>query len=61
MKYAQDMTQLIGHTPLLRINALSDGPGQVFAKLEMFNPFSVKDRPALAMVQAAEEELILKL
>ena len=59
MKYAQDMTQLIGHTPLLRINALNDGPGQVFAKLEMFNPFSVKDRPALAMVQAAEEEGLL--
>lgn len=60
MKYAQDMTQLIGHTPLLRINALSDGPGQVFAKLEMFNPFSVKDRPALAMLQAAEEEGLLR-
>lgn len=60
MKYAQDMTQLIGHTPLLRINALNDGPGQVFAKLEMFNPFSVKDRPALAMVQAAEEEGLLR-
>lgn len=55
MKYAADLTQLIGHTPLVRINKLNTGPAVLFAKLEMFNPFSVKDRPALAMLQEAQQ------
>ena len=55
MSYAADLTQLIGNTPLVRINKINPGPGQVFAKLEMFNPFSVKDRAALSMLQAAEK------
>lgn len=59
MKYAADITQLIGNTPLVRINRLNNGPAQVFAKLEMFNPFSVKDRPALAMIEAAEQDGLL--
>ena len=55
MPYAADLTQLIGNTPLVRINKINPGPGRVFAKLEMFNPFSVKDRVALSMLQAAEK------
>lgn len=60
MKYADNMLQLIGHTPLVKINKLTPGPGNLFAKLEMFNPFSVKDRPALAMLQAAEQSGALR-
>ena len=45
MQYAPDLTQLIGHTPLVRINKLNAGPAELYAKLEMFNPYSVKDRP----------------
>lgn len=60
MKYAADMTQLVGHTPLVRINKINPGPGAVYAKLEMFNPFSVKDRPALAMIEAAEKNGLLQ-
>ncbi len=60
MKYADNMLQLVGHTPLVKINKLNPGPGSLFAKLEMFNPFSVKDRPALAMLQAAEQSGALR-
>lgn len=59
MKYAADMTQLIGSTPLVRINKINPGPGTVFAKLEMLNPFSVKDRPALSMIENAERSGLL--
>jgi len=48
----------IGHTPLVRLNALAQGVRvPIFAKLEFFNPLgSVKDRIGLAMVEAAERE-----
>lgn len=59
MKYAADMTQLIANTPLVRINKLNNGQANLYAKLEMFNPFSVKDRPALSMIEAAEKEGLL--
>lgn len=49
----------IGRTPLAEINQLQAGPGRVWAKLEMFNPFSVKDRAALYMINAAEKEGLL--
>ena len=57
MKIAQDMTQLVGHTPLVRINKLSRGLGaEILAKLEFFNPCgSVKDRIGVSMVEAAEK------
>ena len=51
----------IGNTPLVRINRLNSGAAEVVAKVESFNPgSSVKDRIALAMVEAAEKAGVLK-
>lgn len=57
MRIAQSVTELIGNTPLVRLNRLTQGLGaQVVCKLEFFNPaHSVKDRIALAMIEAAEQ------
>jgi cysteine synthase A len=51
-----DATQLVGHTPLVRINKITDGaPATVVGKLEFYNPASsVKDRIGVAIVDAAE-------
>ncbi len=56
-KIAHDITELIGGTPLVRINRLSAATDvEILAKLEFFNPAnSVKDRIGLAMITAAEE------
>jgi cysteine synthase A len=56
MKIANDVTQLIGRTPLVRLNRLNKGStAQILAKLEYCNPaHSVKDRIGLAMIEAAE-------
>jgi cysteine synthase A len=61
MKIADDVTGLIGHTPLVRINRLAAGlPGRIVAKLEFYNPSnSVKDRIAGAMIEAAEKAGLL--
>jgi cysteine synthase A len=61
MKIADDVTGLIGHTPLVRINRLAAGlPGRIAAKLEFYNPSnSVKDRIAGAMIEAAEQAGLL--
>ncbi len=58
----QSITALIGHTPLLKVNRLTaDTHATVLAKLEYFNPSgSVKDRVALAMIEAAEQSGKLK-
>lgn len=57
MKYASDITETVGGTPLVRLNRVTGGcRALVLAKLERFNPLSsVKDRTALAMIRAAEE------
>lgn len=56
MRYANDATALIGGTPLVRLNKVTDGAGAlVLAKLEMYNPTnSVKCRIAVGMINAAE-------
>ena len=58
MKRARDITELIGRTPLVRLNRISDETGaEVLGKLESFNPGgSVKDRIGLAMIDAAERD-----
>ena len=58
MPIYDDVTKLIGRTPLVRINRLSEGAGAtVLAKLEFYNPASsVKDRIGVAMIEAAEAE-----
>lgn len=55
MNIANNLTELIGNTPLVKINKLTDA--NIFAKLENFNPAgSVKDRPALNMIKTAEDQ-----
>lgn len=62
MRVANDITDLIGKTPIVKLNRMTDeDSADVYLKLEFMNPASsVKDRIALAMIEAAEKEGKLK-
>ena len=62
MTLYQNITEVVGNTPLVRLNRVTDGAAaQVYAKLEFYNPTStVKDRIGIAMVDAAESSGELK-
>ncbi|GAA4059466.1 cysteine synthase A [Amphibacillus indicireducens] len=61
MKVAKNISELIGETPLVKLNRINDPNGaEIFVKLEYFNPGrSVKDRAALHMIEVAEKAGIL--
>ncbi|GHU21826.1 cysteine synthase [Spirochaetia bacterium] len=57
MARAEKITDLVGNTPIVKINNLNDSKAIVYAKLESFNPLSsVKDRIALALIEAGEKD-----
>jgi cysteine synthase A len=57
----EDITAAIGYTPLVRINKLGSGKATILAKLESKNPCgSLKDRIAMAMINAAEKQGLIK-
>ncbi|MCX6435175.1 MAG: cysteine synthase A [Actinobacteria bacterium] len=62
MKLYNNITEVVGNTPLVRLNRITDGAkANVYAKLEFYNPTStVKDRIGIAMVDAAEKDGSLK-
>lgn len=62
MKFYNDVKELIGNTPMLRLNHLGlEEDIQLFAKLELWNPGgSVKDRVGISMIEDAEERGLLK-
>ena len=62
LKVAENITELVGETPLLRLGRLSPaGAAEIYAKLEYLSPGgSVKDRAAIGMIRRAEEEARLR-
>lgn len=62
MTIYQHITELVGHTPIVKLNHLvPEGAADVYVKLEAFNPgSSVKDRIALAMIEDAEAQGLIK-
>jgi len=61
MSRVEKITDLIGNTPIVKLNKINESEATVYVKLESFNPMhSVKDRIALAMIEAAEKEGKLK-
>jgi len=60
-KVFDNVLELIGHTPLVRINRLNRGGAEVLVKVESRNPgASVKDRIGVAMIEDAEQRGVLK-
>jgi cysteine synthase A len=59
MNFYRNITEMIGHTPLLRLERLAEGM-EIYAKCEFMNPLSLKDRPVLQIIQDAEESGQLK-
>ena len=62
MKIAGNVTELIGNTPMVWLDRISTGlPGRIAGKLEFYNPASsVKDRIGVSMIEAAEQEGLIK-
>jgi len=62
MKFSENILETIGNTPLVKLNRVTEGlEAKVLAKLEMFNPGgSVKDRIGIAMIEAAENQGLIK-
>jgi cysteine synthase A len=57
MNIKGSILDLIGNTPMVYLDRFGEGLGaRIAAKLELFNPYSVKDRPVLKMIEAAEKE-----
>ena len=60
MQIYHDVTELVGHTPVVELAKMADAEGvdaRIFAKLETYNPTgSMKDRVALAMIRQAEAD-----
>ena len=57
MRIAENILEIIGNTPLVKINRMNEGGAEIVVKLEKQNPAgSVKDRPALNMIEKAEKE-----
>ena len=57
MKVFENITDLIGNTPLVKMKKINTGKAEIYAKLEYFNPSgSVKDRAAFNMLKRARED-----
>lgn len=61
MKIYENILELIGNTPLVKINKMNNGYADILVKVEYFNPAgSIKDRTALAMIEDAEKKGLIK-
>lgn len=62
MKIASDVTKLVGNTPMVWLDRISNGlPSRIAGKLEFYNPASsVKDRIGVSMIEAAEQQGLIK-
>ncbi|MFT5665713.1 MAG: cystathionine beta-synthase, partial [Gammaproteobacteria bacterium] len=57
MTIANSVLEMIGNTPMLKLNHFDTGPCELFVKMESQNPGgSIKDRIAVTMIEAAEKE-----
>lgn len=59
MKTFDRLTDVVGNTPLVKLHSLS-GNAEIYAKCEFLNPFSLKDRPVLNIINEAEEKGLIK-